>query len=102
MDSIAMPGGDAEVVRGAFLHDFYLYDWHQNAYIGRLHGLHHPAIALQNAMERYTLTRTERNIIESHMWPLTFFTVPKCREAFIVCIADKICSSYETILRRKS
>ena len=92
----------AEVVRGAFLHDFYLYDWHQNAYIGRLHGLHHPAIALQNAMERYTLTRTERNIIESHMWPLTFFTVPKCREAFIVCIADKICSSYETILRRKS
>lgn len=92
---------DAELVRGAFLHDYYLYDWHENGYAGRFHGLHHPAIALKNAMQRYTLTPTECNIIESHMWPLTFFTFPKCRAAFIVCLADKICSSYETVVRTK-
>lgn len=93
---------DAELVRGAFLHDFYLYDWHENGYPGRLHGFHHPAIALENAMQRYALTKTERNIIESHMWPLTLRKIPKCRAAFIVCLADKICSSYETIVRKKS
>lgn len=91
---------EEELVRGAFLHDFYLYDWHQNGYIGRFHGFHHPAIALENAMRRYALTPVERNIIESHMWPLTLFTVPKCREAFIVCLADKICSCYEIIMKR--
>ncbi len=93
---------DAELVRGAFLHDFYLYDWHQNGYPGRLHGLHHPAAALKNAEQRYTLTPAERNIIKSHMWPLTLFTFPRCRAACIVCLADKICSSYETIVRNKS
>lgn len=93
---------DAELVRGAFLHDFYLYDWHENGYPGRFHGLHHPAIALENAQKRFPLTKVERNIIESHMWPLTLFTVPKCRAAVIVCLADKICSSYETIVRKKS
>lgn len=91
-----------ELVRGAFLHDFYLYDWHENGYIGRLHGLHHPAIALKNASERYHLTSTERNIIASHMWPLTLFHVPRCRAALIVCIADKICSSYEVFAHTRS
>lgn len=93
---------DRELVRGAFLHDFYLYDWHENGYVGRLHGLHHPAIALKNASLRYPLTPTEQNIIISHMWPLTLFHIPKCRAAFIVCLADKICSAYETIVRTKS
>lgn len=91
-----------ELIRGAFLHDFYLYDWHENGYVGRLHGLHHPAIALKNASERYHLTPIERNIIASHMWPLTLFHIPKCRAALIVCIADKICSSYEVFAHTKS
>lgn len=90
-----------QLVRGAFLHDFYLYDWHENGYIGRLHGLHHPAIALKNASMRYSLTPMERNIIESHMWPLTLLHMPRCRSALIVCIADKLCSSYEVIFLKK-
>lgn len=92
---------DSELVRGAFLHDFYLYDWHNSNSHERLHGFHHPAAALKNAMECYKLTPVEQNIIKSHMWPLTLFSVPKCRAALIVCIADKICSSYETIVRKK-
>lgn len=93
---------DSELVRGAFLHDFYLYDWHENGYIGRFHGLHHPEIALKNATERYALSSVECNIIESHMWPLTLFSIPKCRAAFIVCLADKICSCYETVVRKNA
>ena len=93
---------EAELVRGAFLHDFYLYDWHENGYFGRLHGIHHPGIALENAKERYDLTPAEQNIIQSHMWPLTLFSVPKCRAAAIVCFADKVCSAYETVVRKKS
>lgn len=89
-----------DLVRGAFLHDFYLYDWHENGYPGRLHGLHHPAIALDNASARYELTLAERNIIESHMWPLTLRHIPKCRAAAIVCLADKLCSAYEVIFYR--
>ncbi len=93
---------ERELVRGAFLHDFYLYDWHENGYLGRFHGLHHPAIALENAQKRYQLSELERNIIASHMWPLTPFAMPKSRAAFLVCLADKICSSYETVVRRKT
>ena len=92
---------DSELVRGAFLHDFYLYDWHENGYIGRLHGYRHPAIALKNAMQRYKITPVEQNVIKSHMWPLTLFSVPRYRASVIVCLADKICSAYETVVRNK-
>ena len=30
------------LVVGSFLHDFYLYDWHDNDGIHRLHGFTHP------------------------------------------------------------
>ena len=42
----------------------------------------------------------EQNIIASHMWPLTFRHVPTCREAFIVCLADKYCAVVESMFRR--
>ena len=34
------------------------------------------------------------------MWPLTFRHVPTCREAFIVCLADKYCAVVESMFRR--
>lgn len=94
---------ERSLVRGAMLHDFYLYDWHKKE--GRklrdLHGFSHPVSALQNAREHFRLNRREENIIRSHMWPLTLLHVPSCREAVIVCIADKICSGQETLFYRK-
>ena len=47
------------------------------------------------------LTRKEENIIRSHMWPLTFWHYPQSREAVIVCLADKIVSTKETLFKRK-
>lgn len=89
------------LVRGAFLHDYYLYDWHDGNQHKRLHGFRHPVIALDNAKKSYRLTPKEQNIIVSHMWPLTITRVPKSREAVIVCLSDKLCAAYETVFRNK-
>ena len=90
------------LVMGAFLHDFYLYDWHDRSAHKRLHGFRHPVDALKNAKERFTLNRKEENIIVSHMWPLTLTRLPRCREAAIVCLSDQICASYETVFKDRS
>lgn len=87
------------LIRGAFLHDFYLYDWHDKESHDRGHGWKHPGIAVYNAKILFDLGVVEENIIASHMWPLTLRTLPKSREAVIVCILDKVCSTAE-ICRR--
>jgi uncharacterized protein len=91
-------GADPEsLVRGAFLHDYYLYDWHEKDKSHRLHGYHHPMTALKNAQKEFDLNETECDIIENHMWPLTLFHYPKSKEAALVCIADKICTVQEVL-----
>ena len=86
-----------ELIRGALLHDYFLYDWHDRKR-ARLkpHGFYHPSVALENAAKEYVLTQREQDIIRKHMWPLTVIP-PVCREAWIVTTADKWCSLLETI-----
>ncbi|MCD7836080.1 MAG: HD domain-containing protein [Lachnospiraceae bacterium] len=88
---------ETELIRGALLHDYFLYDWHDNNHISplHLHGFYHPGRALRNADREYRLTEIEREIIRKHMWPLTIVP-PTCREAWIVSMADKWCSAMET------
>lgn len=87
-----------ELVRGALLHDYFLYDWHRPdpEHPHKLHGFYHPGTALRNALKEYRLTNREKDIIKNHMWPLTI-KPPCCREAWIVTAADKWCSLMETI-----
>lgn len=87
-----------ELVRGALLHDYFLYDWHDGVKGRGLHGFTHPSASLQNADRDFILTDTERDIIKKHMFPLTVLP-PKTREAWIVCLVDKLCSAYETVCR---
>ena len=89
------------LVRGALLHDYYLYDWHDPNKGFRWHGFKHHRFALQNAERDFFLTKRERKIIYSHMFPLTFWCVPTCREAWIVSIADKIVATEETLKKYK-
>lgn len=84
------------LVRGAVLHDFFLYDWHEKRDRKGLHGFTHPRAALENAEARFRLNDRERDIIVRHMWPLTPVP-PRCREAFLVGAADKYCSLVETL-----
>jgi hypothetical protein len=83
-------------VRGALLHDYFLYDWHEKDGGHRLHGFRHPAFALYNASKDFSLNRKERNIIARHMFPLTVLP-PRCLEAWIVCFVDKYCAFSETM-----
>jgi len=85
------------VARGAFLHDFYLYDWHIPDKSHKLHGFVHPGFALINARKYFDLNPLEEDIIEKHMWPLTLFKFPRSREALIVCFVDKFYSLAETL-----
>ena len=93
---------EASLVKGAFLHDFYLYDWHNCSNITHWHGFKHPRIARYNAEVVFALTDKEKDIIQSHMWPLTPTDIPHSREAALVCMADKMSSSYETVLERRA
>ncbi len=83
---------------GALLHDFYLYDWHSQPPEGVLHGFAHPHIACQNAVLYYQVNPEVQHIITTHMWPLTLRFPPHSKEAFLVCAADKYCSTIETII----
>ena len=88
---------ERELIRGALLHDYFLYDWHSKEHVPiyKLHGFYHPGIALKNAQEEYELTPKEQQIIKRHMWPLTIVP-PTCKEGWIVTVADKWCSLMET------
>lgn len=78
----------ASLIRGALLHDYYLYDWHKKHKGHRLHGFTHPAWALHNAQLRYSLNPIERDIIRSHMFPLTLLHWPHYPESWIVAKMD--------------
>ena len=61
---------ERELIRGALLHDYYLYDWHEKEKWHRWHGFRHANFALKNAMRDFELSVREIEIIQKHMWPL--------------------------------
>ena len=83
--------------RAGLLHDLYLYDpADRSAHPGN-QCLDHPVAALRNAQALCPdLSRREANAILTHMWPLAVH-LPRCREAVVVNLADKICATLEVI-----
>ena len=59
------------LVRGALLHDYFLYNWREHNRDHKLHGFYH-----------------------RHMFPLNP-TPPKYKESVVVTCADKICATRE-------
>ena len=80
---------ERELAHSAMLHDYYLYDIKEQGLSAYVHGTSHPAVAIQNAKQDFTLTDREISMIRSHMWPLTFLHPPRSKEAALLCIADK-------------
>lgn len=93
--SMSITADMESLVRGAMLHDFYLYDIKEKGLTAWQHGHRHPETALRNAEELFELNWKEKNIIRSHMWPLHITHMPMCREALIVNVADKWCALEE-------
>ena len=87
---------EKSLVRGCLLHDYFLYDWHENDKSHRLHGFHHAKTALINASRDFEVNKIEQNMIYTHMFPLNL-RIPKYKESIIICISDKICAIKEII-----
>lgn len=85
-----------ELIRGALLHDYFLYDWHDISNSHKFHAFSHSLVAYNNACEELVLTSTEKDIILKHMFPLTL-PPPLTIEGWLVCIVDKICSVMEIL-----
>lgn len=80
------------LIRGIFLHDYFLYHISGK---GMKHGFSHPKIALENALKDFELNHKEQNMIRSHMFPLTLFHIPTCKESWILTLSDKLCAIEE-------
>ncbi len=89
------------LIRGALLHDFYLYDWHRSGEGHKLHGFRHPFFAFRNAKKHFVINQIESNIIRSHMFPLVFWCWPRYKEAWIVMKSDRHCAWCETFKKKE-
>ena len=90
------------LLTGAMLHDFYLYDWHEKGDGSHhFHGFTHAKRAFENAKKEFNIDDATGHVIYCHMWPLNLERLPMSKEAWIVCIADKIVSLQESFFRRR-
>lgn len=100
---LKMNADDNTIVIGGILHDFYLYDWH-NASIKtslfKMHGYTHAKVACDNASKYFDIDDNIKEAISCHMWPLNITSIPKHKESILICIADKIVASKETLFQR--
>jgi len=84
-------------IRGALLHDFFLYKFKKCLSLRLItdsikHAISHPIIAFDNAIKYFDLNDKEENIIKGHMFP---FGAPKSKEAWIVSFVDKYIAVFE-------
>ena len=87
---------EESLIKGALLHDYFLYDWHVKEDYHRFHGIKHPIFSRNNAKRDFGLNKKEENMILSHMFPLMPI-LPKYKESWILFLADKICATKETV-----
>lgn len=79
-----------EFLRGALLHDYYLYNRKNKTVSPHFHGFVHPKYALGNASAHYPdLSRMEKDMILHHMFPLTPVP-PKTKAGWLICFYDKV------------
>lgn len=79
--------------RGGLLHDFFLETSDIPKEKSKLLKTH-PKIALKKSSSLFDLSDLEKDIIETHMFPVTL-KVPRYAESWIVDIVDDIVSVYE-------
>ncbi len=85
-----------KATRASLLHDFFYESDSENE--NKISTLkNHPNYALENAENVFgSLSEKEKDIIKTHMFPITF-TPPKYLESWIVNIIDDIAGVYEKL-----
>ena len=85
--------------RAGLLHDLYFYDTKSYTHSSPAvrHSKHHPEIALQNAEKLLTLNEREKDMIQNHMFPMTF-AFPRYAETYLITLVDKYCAVMEFML----
>lgn len=78
-------------IRGALLHDFYLYKFKKRKdksllVEGYRHSRQHPKVAIRNASKYFQLNDKEKDIIQNHMFPVG---LPRSSEAWVTTLTDK-------------
>lgn len=82
--------------RAAMLHDLFLYDWRVRQPDRKgLHAFTHGKTACDNACKLFDLNEKEKDMIVTHMWPVTI-NLPKSLEGLILTFVDKYCAMSET------
>lgn len=88
-------GFDYETAATAgLLHDFFITDNDKKIKESARSLFKHAKIASNNAINQFGISEKERNIIETHMFPLNP-KPPKSIEGWIVTLVDKVVGLYE-------
>lgn len=83
-----------ETAIAGLLHDFFLAK-NDNKKERFQSFFRHPKVALDNADSHFFLTDKEKDIIESHMFPVIPTKPPKYLESWVVSLVDKFVAAYE-------
>lgn len=84
-----------KTARAALLHDFFLEENIGASLYTRIKTLFkHPLYAVENSSKYFKLSGLEKDIIATHMFPISF-KVPKYLESWIVDLVDDGISIYE-------
>ncbi len=81
-----------EATVAALLHDFFLDEVIEEKSYSRMR--HHPKIALKNATKYFDINEKQKDMIVTHMFPITL-TPPSYLEGWLLDIIDDIISIYE-------
>ncbi len=84
--------------RAGLLHDLYFYETEEYDRTAspdqKSHSAHHPEVAAQNAMNRFSLNSREIDMISKHMWPVTP-QKPNYKESYVITLVDKYAATLE-------
>ena len=90
------------ISRAAMVHDLFLYDWRVRQPNRKgLHAFTHAKLACENASQIFNLSQKEKDMIITHMWPVTL-QFPTSIEGLILTFVDKYCATSETLAVLKS
>ena len=88
--------------RAGLLHDFFFENNQKSNMPKRLKTLvEHPNYALDNAMKYFDLTEVEKDIIQSHMFPIGI-KLPRYAEGWLVNFVDDVVAINEVVYKTRT